>query len=150
MSRWSTFLLVLALLTAACSEAADTSTSSTTSSETTTSQAPVTTSPAITETTTTTQATTTTVGPAVTLIEIVVKGGTVDRVERFDLPLDGAVRMVVKADITDEIHLHGYDLRADVAPGREGVIEFNATIPGVFEIEIEDSGVLIGELQVAP
>lgn len=150
MSRWSTFLLVLALLTAACSEAADTSTSSTTSSETTTSQAPVTTSPAITETTTTTQATTTTVGPAVTLIEIVVTGGTVDRVERFDLPLDGAVRLVVTADVSDEIHLHGYDLHADVAPGRDAVVEFDATIPGVFEIEMEDSGVLIGELQVAP
>ena len=78
------------------------------------------------------------------------EGGTVSRVERFDVPLDGAVRMVVTADITDEIHLHGYDLHADVAPGQEAVLEFEATIPGVFEIELEGAGVLIGELQVAP
>lgn len=155
MSRRPTLLLVLTLLVAACTEGADTST---TSSETTTSQAQVTTSPQVTEITqtttatqaTTTQATTTTTGPAVTAVEITVVGGSVDRVERFDLVLDGAVRMVVTADVSDEIHLHGYDLHADVGPGREAVIEFDATIPGVFEVEMEDSGVLIGELQVAP
>ena len=153
MSRRPIFLLVLTLVAAACSGAADTSTTPPTISETTTSQAPATTSPGVTETTqttTTTQATTTTAGPAVTLIEIVVAGGTVDRVERFDLPLDGAVRLVVTADVSDEIHLHVYDLHADVAPGQEAVIEFDATIAGVIEIEMEDSGVLIGELQVAP
>lgn len=150
MSRRPTLLLALTLLVAACTEGADTST---TSSETTTSHAPVTTSPQVTEitqTTTTTQATTTTTGPTVTVVEITVVGGNVDRVERFDLVLDGAVRMVVTADVSDEIHLHGYDLHADVGPGQEAVIEFDATIPGVFEIEMEDSGVLIGELQVVP
>ena len=76
--------------------------------------------------------------------------GTVERVERFELPLDGPVRVVVIADVSDEIHLHGYDLHADVFPGAEAVIEFDATIAGVFEIELEESGVLIGELQVAP
>ncbi len=35
-------------------------------------------------------------------------------------------------------------------PEQEAVLEFEATIPGVFEIELEGAGVLIGELQVAP
>jgi hypothetical protein len=86
----------------------------------------------------------------VAAIEIALTGGTVGRVERFDVPLDGAVRLTVSSDVPDEVHLHGYDLRADIVPDTAGVIEFDATIPGVFEIELEDSGVLIGELQVAP
>jgi hypothetical protein len=97
-----------------------------------------------------TTTTTTTEGPVVTSVDIALVGGTVESVERFDVPLDGAVRLTVSADISDEVHLHGYDLHADVAPGQDGTIEFDATIPGVFEIELEGSGVLIGELQVAP
>jgi len=84
------------------------------------------------------------------MIDIVLSGGAVERVERFEVPLDGAVRVSVTADVADEIHLHGYDLRADVTPDAAAVIEFAATIPGVFEIELEGSGLLIGELQVAP
>ena len=66
------------------------------------------------------------------------------------MPLHGAVPLTVSGDVSDEVHLHGYDLRADVAPGQDATIEFDATIPGVFEIELEGTGALIGELQVAP
>jgi hypothetical protein len=86
----------------------------------------------------------------VTAIEIVLTGGTVERVERFEVPLNGAVRLIVVGDISDEVHLHGYDLHADIAPGLDATVEFDATIPGVFEIELEQAGILIGELQVAP
>ena len=39
-------------------------------------------------------------------------------------------------------------LEDDVTSDREAVVEFDATIPGIFEIELEAAGVLIGELQV--
>lgn len=146
-------LLVMALPLAACTATADSSTTTTAPATTTT----TTTSPAVTGTTgittpaTTADSTTTTsTGPDVTVIDIVLTGGTVERMERFDVPLDSAVRVTVTADVADEIHLHGYDLYADVTPQTQAVLEFDATIPGVFEIELEGSGVLIGELQVAP
>jgi len=143
-------LLALSLLAAACTATSDSSTTTTALTTTTT----ATTTPAATgptgTTTTVETTTTTTTGPLVTVVDIVLVGGTVDRVDRFDVPLDGAVRLTVTADVSDEIHLHGYDLHADVTAGTGAVVEFDATIPGVFEIELEGSGVLIGELQVAP
>jgi hypothetical protein len=122
----------------------------TTTTVATTTTASATTSPSTTSTQAPTSTTTTVAGPVVTLVDIALTGGTVERVERFDVPLDGAVRLTVGGDVSDEVHLHGYDLHADVAPGQDATIEFDATIPGVFEIELEGSGVLIGELQVAP
>ena len=154
MSRRIIFLLVAALIAGACTATADSST--TTTAPATTNTSPTTTTPAVTGTTGTTatttvaDSTTTTTGPVVTVIDIVLVDGTVDRVERFDVPLDSAVRVTVTGDVADEIHLHGYDLHADVTPQTQAVLEFDAAIPGVFEIELEGSGVLIGELRVAP
>jgi len=48
------------------------------------------------------------------------------------------VRLVVTSDVADEVHVHGYDLRADVAAGGTAEISFTADIPGVFEVELED------------
>ena len=148
-------ILVIALSFAACTGAAETSPTTTaartTTSETTATTVPEVTDPVETATTSTSEPTTTTEpGPVVTAIDIVLVGGVVERVERFDVPLDGAVRVSVTADVSDEIHLHGYDLHADVSPDTGAVLEFEATIPGVFEMELEGSGVLIGELQDAP
>jgi hypothetical protein len=60
------------------------------------------------------------------------------------------VVVTVRASVTDEVHLHGYDLMADVAPGRPGRIRFTASIPGQFELELEQRGKLIGVLEVRP
>lgn len=153
MFRDLALLLVALLSISACSAATDATTTTianTTSGATSTTASEATAATVSSTTAPSTSTTTTTSGPTVTLIDIVVTGGTVERVERFDVPLDAVVRVTVSADSDDEIHLHGYDLRAAIAPDTAGVIEFQATIPGIFEIELEDSGVLIGELQVAP
>ena len=60
------------------------------------------------------------------------------------------VLFVVRSDVSDHIHLHGYDLLADVAPGQPARIRFRATQPGVFDVELEDRVVLIAELEVRP
>lgn len=60
------------------------------------------------------------------------------------------VEIVVDADVSDEIHLHGYDLSADVAPGAPARLKFRATIPGRFEVELEERGRQIAELEVEP
>ena len=152
MFRPTVLLMAVVLSASACSEAtatpAPTPATSTTAAITSTTSTAA--SPSTTAAPAPTSTTTTVAGPVVTAIEIALTGGTVERVERFDVPLDGAVRVTISGDVSDEVHLHGYDLHADIAPDTAGVIEFDATIPGVFEIELEDSGVLIGELQVAP
>ena len=44
------------------------------------------------------------------------------------------VRVAFTADEPGEIHLHGYDLTADVAPGSPGELEFKAEAAGAFGI----------------
>ena len=58
------------------------------------------------------------------------------------------VRIEVTSDVAEELHLHGYDLTAPVSPGSPGIIEFNADIPGAFEVELEDAHKRLFELRV--
>ena len=60
------------------------------------------------------------------------------------------VVITVTSDVADEVHVHGYDLMADVAPGAPATIRFTADAPGRFEIELENSAVQIAELEVRP
>jgi hypothetical protein len=58
--------------------------------------------------------------------------------------------LVVTANQSEEVHVHGYDLKGDVAPGKAAKISFHADIPGRFEIELEHAGKQIAELTVTP
>jgi hypothetical protein len=104
-----------------------------------------------TTTTETTTETTPTLPPGPTEIQIVVvngapRGGIVrETVEKND-----RVVLIVQADVSDHIHLHGYDIMRDVAPGRPARLPFRATIPGRFEVELEDRGVQIADVTVRP
>ncbi|CAN5250646.1 hypothetical protein BH24ACT1_BH24ACT1_03290 [soil metagenome] len=66
------------------------------------------------------------------------------------VPLDEPVRIEVSGDVEEEVHVHTYDLVDDVAPNDPAVIEFTADIPGVHEVELEGSHLLVLELQVEP
>lgn len=60
-----------------------------------------------------------------------VVGGAQDiEVERGDV-----VRIVVTSDAPDEIHLHGYDITRNAAPGQPARFRFRADAEGAFEIE---------------
>jgi hypothetical protein len=71
-------------------------------------------------------------------------------IERGKVREGSDVVIHVTADVSDEVHFHGYDLSANVAPGKPAEIEFTADIPGQFEIELENRGQLIGVLEVSP
>jgi hypothetical protein len=58
--------------------------------------------------------------------------------------------LVVRADVSDHVHVHGYDKFADVGPGRPAQIGLRATIAGRFEVELEDRHFLIVRLEVRP
>jgi hypothetical protein len=113
---------------------------------TTTRTAPTTT------TTTTTRATTTRPRPrGPTAIRIVVRGGrVVGGLRRARLERGERAVLVVRADVSDHVHLHGYDIMRDVAPGRPARLRFRATIPGRFEVELEDRKLQIAQLEVRP
>ena len=97
-------------------------------------------------------ATTTTASkpPDVVVARVTVGPDGVDSVRRFSVRQGREVALVVTSALSDHIHLHGYDLIADVAPGAPATIRFTANAPGRFEIELEDRGVQIAELEVRP
>lgn len=102
-----------------------------------------------TEPSSTSGAPTTTAGFAGTVIEAKVTGSTVETASRrVRIDLGEKVRIRVEADRNEEVHLHGYDLSRDVAPGRPAVLDFTADAPGVFEVELEQARLKLFELQV--
>jgi heme/copper-type cytochrome/quinol oxidase subunit 2 len=124
-------------------EAAPTATVATTTAPATTATAPATTE-------TEPPATTAPEPPDVITIRISVPGDTAPTVRRYSVKQGRQVELVVQSEIADEVHVHGYDLMADVAPGSPATIEFEATAPGRFEIELEEHKLPIAELEVRP
>lgn len=89
--------------------------------------------------------------PAFDTVEItVVDGQPQGGLVRETVAQGREVVIVVEADVVDHIHLHGYDLMADVAPGAPARLRFTADVPGRFEVELEDRGIHIAEIQVRP
>ena len=60
------------------------------------------------------------------------------------------VRFKVDSDVSDEVHMHGYDIMKDVKAGGSVSFDFPATIEGVFEAELEGRKEQILELRVNP
>ena len=46
-------------------------------------------------------------------------------------------------------HAHGYDIFLDLIAGQEDVLRFTANVPGIFEVELEGTGLLLLELEVS-
>jgi hypothetical protein len=89
--------------------------------------------------------------PAVARVPIVVRGGApVGGIRRVTVAKDRQVVLVVRSDAADHVHLHGYDIMRDVAPGSPAQLAFKATIPGRFEVELEDAGLQIADITVKP
>ena len=83
--------------------------------------------------------------------EIDVSGGRpAGGIARIEAAEGQTVILFVRADEPDEVHIHGYDVRADVGPGNVARIVFEADISGRFEIELHQAERLIGQLTVTP
>jgi hypothetical protein len=83
---------------------------------------------------------------------ITVKDGKpVGGVQLIEVSKGDQVRFKVHSEnVTDEVHVHGYDLMQEVAPGESVTFEFPADLEGVFEAELENAGEQILELRVNP
>jgi hypothetical protein len=100
-----------------------------------------------TKTQTTTTQTTTVPAPE----EIVVRDGKpVGGVKDLSFDNGDQIRFVVRSDVADEVHIHGYDKSEDVPANGSVRFSFPASIEGVFEVELEGRGVQIAELRVSP
>jgi plastocyanin len=60
------------------------------------------------------------------------------------------VTLRLTSDAPLEVHLHGYDLEAEVAPDEPADLSFEANLTGRFEIEDHDQGEALGALLVQP
>jgi hypothetical protein len=60
------------------------------------------------------------------------------------------VRLEVVSDVTEEVHVHGYDISKEVEAGGGVKLNFGAEIEGVFEVELEQTAVQIAQLTVKP
>ena len=62
----------------------------------------------------------------------------------------GIITLRVSADAADELHLHGYDLRARVAPQEAAVLRFAADRSGRFGLELHKAHGELAALEVYP
>lgn len=62
--------------------------------------------------------------------------------------LGDEVTLTITSDEADELHLHGYDEELALPAGEAATLTFTADIPGVFEAELHESGLLLFELKV--
>jgi hypothetical protein len=82
---------------------------------------------------------------------VVVRGGEpVGGIKKLTFTKDDQVRFRISSDVADEIHVHGYDLKKDVAAGGSVTFSFPASIEGVFVVELEGRGTQIAQLSVNP
>ena len=103
--------------------------------------------------TSTTMSTTTTSdatqSDATQTIDVTYAGGQVSGGVRTETVRVGdQVVLRVTSDVAEEVHVHTYDVTAEVAPGRTQHVRFTATIPGRFEVELEKKGKQLLVLEV--
>jgi hypothetical protein len=92
--------------------------------------------------------------PEVTRIRL--QGGEVaGGVKEIEAGRGDTVRIVISSDAPDELHLHGYDIEREAAPGQPARFRFTANAEGEFVLEshvAEDAGnePVVARLLVGP
>ena len=81
------------------------------------------------------------------ILEFDDEGGLVGGVRRESVDLGAKVTVIVEGNTDEQVHVHGYDLY--IEPEGPTTLEFDALIPGRFEVELEQSGQLLIELTVS-
>ena len=88
--------------------------------------------------------------PQVRTIAVRYAGGQVTGTSgREEVRLGEQVVLRVTSDVDEEVHEHGYDLEQAVPAGGSADIPVTASIPGVFEVELHESGKVLYQLRVA-
>lgn len=164
MKRQVLLAVMATLVVAACGsdpganpETTTTTAQATTTTPTTVPIASTTTVATPTTTTVPPDSTTTTVDEATAIVihlaatgpEVSVDGLPIDLRSRVEVGRGNLVRIVTTGEVTDEVHIHTYDLRVEVSPGDELVLEFVADIAAIVEVELEGAHSLLFRLVVS-
>jgi hypothetical protein len=72
------------------------------------------------------------------------------KVTKLEAKQGDTVRFRVRFPEAEEVHVHTYDIKKELEPNVTATVSFKADIPGIFEIEFEQSGEQIAELRVNP
>ncbi|MFI6761496.1 hypothetical protein ACIBF5_20400 [Micromonospora sp. NPDC050417] len=67
---------------------------------------------------------------------------------RVDAKKNQQVRITVTSDVADRVHVHGYEVGADLRAGQPATVEFVADMDGLFEVETHETGLLLFQLLV--
>ncbi|GIE99366.1 hypothetical protein [Paractinoplanes rishiriensis] len=86
--------------------------------------------------------------PGVLAVESeLLSGQAVPAPRRVEVPLGSTVQVRVTADKVVPIHVHGYEIEYDAAPGTPECVQFTADRAGVFDVEAHP-GLLLVQLEV--
>lgn len=67
-----------------------------------------------------------------------------------EVPVNTKISLQVDADKPDELHVHGYDLSKQIAPGKIQSLNFLADRSGRFAVELHGAHTELTTLQVQP
>lgn len=131
LARSCAWFGLLTLTVAACGTGEPPSTVTTSTTPSTAAERPSSTPTTMPTTTTPTTA------PVRTIEAAFADGQVTGGARRETVRLGETVRLRVTSDVADEVHIHTYDVRADVPAGQTVELEVTATIPGRHEVELE-------------
>jgi hypothetical protein len=82
-------------------------------------------------------------------ISVAVTDGKVEpKPHRVEVAKDSQVRLIVTSDVDDELHVHGYEVEAELEAGRPTTVELVADQTGIFEVETHESELELLQLEV--
>lgn len=83
------------------------------------------------------------------VFEVVVVDGAVEGgPQAFRVQVGDKVQIDVQSDADDEVHVHGIDAEAPVEAGASSSVKFQVTSSGSYEVELHDSGAILGTVEV--
>jgi len=85
------------------------------------------------------------------VFDLTIKGGKLKSgPEVFQVHQGERVTLNIRSDSRDELHLHGYDLHAQLEPGETTSLQFTADRTGRFGMELHKAHSELGALEVYP
>ena len=85
-----------------------------------------------------------------TIVIVVDQGRPRGGIKRPTLERGEKVVLVVRTDLGDEVHVHGFDVEKPITPGKPVRIPLTAKLPGRFEVELHHPDALLAVLEVRP
>jgi hypothetical protein len=77
-------------------------------------------------------------------------GQPVGGVKDIEVDKGETIRFKVRTDAPDEVHVHGFDVEKQAAPGAPASFRIDADIEGRFEVESHTTGTPLAEITVNP